>query len=107
MPDHYHLLLKIIKGDFSKYLGTVENSYSRFFNLKYNRKGPLWQGSFKAVRIKNNEQLLHVSRYIHINPTTSNLIAKPENWRYSSYKDFIENNEILENIKLDAIFCFS
>lgn len=99
MPDHYHLLIKILKDDvFSKYISNVENSYSRFFNLKHNRKGPLWQGRFKAVRIKNNEQLLHVSRYIHLNPTTNNLVAKPDEWDFSSYRLIIENSIFLEEI---------
>ena len=90
MPSHYHLLIKIIDDDkISKYMNDVENSYVRFFNLKHNRKGPLWQSAFKAVRIKNNEQLLHVSRYIHLNPSTSFLVDNPYNWEYSSLKSYL------------------
>lgn len=99
MPDHYHLLIKILKENiFSKYINDIENSFTRYFNIKFNRKGPLWQSDFKAVRIKNNEQLLHVSRYIHLNPTTDYLVDKPEDWRFSSYKDFIFDKIILKNI---------
>lgn len=97
MPDHYHILIKIIKGaSFLKYINDVENSYTRFFNEKFRRKGPLWQNSFRSVVIKNNEQLLHVTRYIHLNPTTNNLIKKPEDWIFSSYKDYLNKN-ILQN----------
>lgn len=97
MPDHYHLLIKILKEDvFSKYISNVENSFTRYFNLRFNRKGPLWQGRFKAVRIKNNEQLLHVSRYIHLNPTNNNLVQKPEDWLFSSYKIIISNDYFLK-----------
>lgn len=96
MPDHYHLLVKILKNYLSKYIGDVENSYSHFFNVKFNRKGPLWQSRFKAVRIKNNEQLLHVSRYIHLNPTTVNLVNKPEDWVFSSYRKIIDDPKILK-----------
>lgn len=99
MPDHYHLLIKILKEDvFSKYISNVENSFTRYFNLRFNRKGPLWQGRFKAVRIKNNEQLLHVSRYIHLNPTTNNLVKKPEDWLFSSYKLIISNDYFLKDL---------
>ena len=57
MPDHYHLLIKIFKDNIlSKYMSDSENSFSKFFNTKYERKGPLWQSSFKAVKVKNNEQ---------------------------------------------------
>jgi len=99
MPDHYHLLIKILENNIlSKYLSDIENGFSRFFNLKFNRKGPLWQSRFKAVRVRSDEQLLHVSRYIHINPTTSNLVNKPEQWYFSSYRDFIYDSNVLKNI---------
>src|SRR3989338_10054650 len=99
MPDHYHLLIKIlIDRKFSKYISDVENSFSRYFNIRFKRKGPLWQSRFKAVRIKTNEQLLHVSRYIHLNPTTANLVKKPEDWIYSSYKKIISDPKYLREI---------
>lgn len=98
MVDHYHLLLKTANDRLSNYLGQVENSYSHYFNIKYNRKGPLWQSRFRLVQIRTNEQLLHTCRYVHINPTTSKLVTKPENWKYSSYNDYI-NGEALKTIK--------
>ena len=58
------------------------NSYAKYFNTKYKRVGPFFKGEFKAVRIEDNEQLLHVSRYIHLNPSTAFLV-EPEN--LSSY----------------------
>lgn len=97
MPDHYHFMLKILKNNsLSKFIGNVENSFTRYFNIKFNRKGPLWQNSFKAVEIRSNEQLLHVSRYIHLNPTTSRLADNPEDWIFSSYKDFIKDENLLK-----------
>jgi len=99
MPDHYHLLIKILRYNcLSKYISDIENSFTRYFNLKFSRKGPLWQSTFKAVRIKTNYQLLHTSRYIHLNPTTSNLVIKPEDWQFSSYHKFIKNEKVLQNV---------
>lgn len=99
MPDHYHILCKVLsQGYLSKYISDVENSYTRYFNLKFKRKGPLWQSSFKSVEITTNEQLLHVSRYIHLNPTTSNLVDEPEDWTFSSYKHLVSDELILGNI---------
>ncbi|MFA6532441.1 MAG: transposase [Patescibacteria group bacterium] len=97
MPDHYHMLVKIINASkFSKYLNNVESSFTRYFNLKNNRKGPLWQSTVKSVYIESNEHLLHVSRYIHLNPTTKYLIDKPEDWNLSSYKFFISDKKYLK-----------
>lgn len=99
MPDHYHLLFKVLVDyPVSKYISDIENSYSRYFNLKYNRKGPLWQSRFRCVLIKSNEQLLHVSRYIHLNPSTNGLVNLPEEWRHSSYKDIISDQSILDTL---------
>lgn len=96
MPDHYHLLIKITKSySLSKYINDIENSFTRFFNIKFERKGPLWQTNFKAVWVTSDEQLLHCSRYIHLNPTSNGLAERPEDWLFSSYRDFISDERIL------------
>jgi putative transposase len=99
MPDHYHLLVKVLTNNcLSKYVNDIENSYTRFFNTKLKRKGPLWESNFKVVRVTTNEQLLHLTRYIHLNPTTANLVNKPEDWSFSSYKNYITDEMILKKI---------
>ncbi len=67
----------------------ILDSYSRYFNTKNNRKGPLWQGRFKHVLIETEEQFMHTTRYIHLNPTTDFLVERPEYWQFSSYKEYI------------------
>lgn len=92
MPTHIHLMLRQLKGDgVSIFMGNILNSYSRYFNIKNKRKGPLWESRFKNVEVSTDEQLLHLSRYIHLNPSTANLVEKPEDWKYSSYKEYIED----------------
>lgn len=94
MPDHYHLLVKIqSEYSFSKYINIIENSYSRYFNKLHNRKGPLWQSQFRSILIEDNETLLHIHRYIHLNPTTAGIVEKPEDWKWSSYNYFITDNQ--------------
>lgn len=95
MPDHYHFLLKVLKDDhLSRYLNTLQNSYTRFFNLKFHRKGPLWQSRFRCSQIESDEQLLHVMRYIHLNPVTKALVDKPEEWKLSSYPQYLESDTL-------------
>ena len=96
MPNHFHLLLRqICEGGISKYLSNVENAYSQYFNLKYKRKGTLYRGTFKAVFIESEPQLIHVSRYIHINPAVSSLvdINQLEQYPWSSLPDYLGNSE--------------
>lgn len=91
MPNHFHFLLKqnSNKG-ISVFASNFTNSYTKFFNTKYNRAGPLMQGVFKAVHIENDEQLMHVSRYIHLNPVVHSLVDINElsNYPLSSYPEY-------------------
>ena len=90
MPTHIHLLLKQTKDEgISRFIGRILNSYSRYFNIKNKRKGPLWQGRFKNVSVGTDEQLLHLTRYIHLNPVSRKLVDKPEDWQYSSYCEYL------------------
>lgn len=96
MPTHIHLLLQQKQENgISKYVGRILNSYTKYFNIRHNRKGPLWESKFKAVLVESHEQLLHLTKYIHLNPTTAYLTDKPENWAYSSYNEYVssENNK--------------
>ncbi|MEA3306520.1 MAG: transposase [Elusimicrobiota bacterium] len=90
MPTHIHLVLSPLKEDcVSKFMNRVLKSYSKYFNVKHNRKGPLWEGRFKSVLVNTDEQLQHLTRYVHLNPVTSYLVDKPDDWEASSYKEYI------------------
>jgi REP element-mobilizing transposase RayT len=69
MPNHYHLLVRQnTEQPISVFLQKLNVSYSMYFNKRYQRVGPLFQGRFKAKLIGTDEYLLHISRYIHLNP---------------------------------------
>lgn len=90
MPNHFHLLLKQLQeNSISEFMKKLTNSFAKYYNLKNDRVGPLFQGNFKAIRIETTEQLIHVSRYIHLNPVVSSLTLIPENYEWSSYKEFV------------------
>lgn len=91
MPNHFHMLVKQIEDNgISTFLSKLSNSYTKYFNTKYERPGPLFQGSFKAVRIEDDEQLLHVSRYIHLNPLIDYLTRDLKTYPYSSYPEYLD-----------------
>jgi putative transposase len=86
MPNHFHLL--IYQNDeeaMTKLMRGVLTSYTAYFNKKYKRIGPLFQDRFKASRIMNDSYLLHISRYIHLNPTTY------KTWEFSIYQYYLGN----------------
>ncbi len=99
MPTHIHLILEQLEENgISIFINNILNSYTRYFNLKMKRKGPLWEGRFKSVLVQTDEQLLHLTRYIHLNPVTAYIVDKPEKWKFSSYKEFIGERKIEEKI---------
>lgn len=90
MPTHVHLVLKQMKNDgISIFMGKVLNSYTRYFNLRSKRKGPLWESKFKNVEVTTDEQLLHLTRYLHLNPVTASIVEDPHNWDFSSYREYL------------------
>ena len=99
MPNHFHLLLKQTKDHGIKlFISNLQNGYAKYFNTSSERSGALFQAMFKAVRIETDEQLLHVSRYIHLNPSTA-YIVEPENllsYKWSSLPEYLG--------KVDAFF---
>jgi len=79
MPSHFHMLFYQTKaGDLAKLMQAISNSYTRYYNIKYKRRGPIFQGKYKASRISNDEYLSHISRYIHLNADNYN------EWSWSS-----------------------
>jgi putative transposase len=95
MPTHIHLILKQkAENGISSFMGNVLNSYARYFNVKHKRKGPLWEGRFKSVLVGDEDQLLHLTRYIHLNPVTAYLVNKPEDWPASSYGEYLREKEL-------------
>jgi len=94
MPTHLHLAIKQLtdKG-ISKYIAKVLNSYTRYFNYVHKRKGPLWEGKFRNIPVNDDDQLLHLTRYIHLNPSSAKLVDAPEEWEYSSYSEYINRKK--------------
>ncbi len=91
MPNHYHLLLyqteKYLIRDFMRSFGT---KYSMYFNRKYKRVGPVFQGKYKGVLVDTQDQLFYLTKYIHTNPlgilpSGSDL----EGYKYSSYGNYL------------------
>ena len=94
MQNHFHFLLQQVKDNgILKFMSSLQNAYSKYFNIKTDRNGPLSQGRFKAIWIENEEILLHISRYIHLNPSTSYLVNSENltSYKWFSLPEYIED----------------
>lgn len=93
MPNHFHLLVKQTTFNaMNSFIQSILTKYSMYINKKYHRVGPLFQGRYKAVLVKNEPQFLYLTKYIHRNPldilpTGPGLVGYP----YSSYQNYLNN----------------
>jgi len=108
MPNHFHFTLRQeIEGGITQFIHRISSSFAHYFSTKYKTKGHIFEDKFKAVHVETEEQLIHLSRYIHLNPVTSYLVEKPEDYSQSSYKiylgeiqsDIIDTSPIISNFK--------
>jgi putative transposase len=89
MPNHYHLLVRLNADSPSRAMQRLSLSYTKAINKRYGRIGALFQGRFKAIHVDRDEYLLHLSRYIHLNPVMAGLVRQAEDWEFSSYREFV------------------
>ncbi len=67
MPDHFHILLYQVEiGAMARIMKNVLTAYSRYFNKKYNSSGSLFETRYKASRISSKQNVILISRYIHL-----------------------------------------
>jgi len=107
MPNHLHLLIEQCNNEsISTLLLKVFTSFARYINSKYKRVGHVFQDQFKSVKIESNPQLMLISSYIHMNPVKDSMVSKPEDYKWSSYVDFIEDrdNPIIHKEFLTEVF---
>ncbi|GEM_PF-9946 len=89
MPNHYHLLLKTPQGDLSRPMRHLNGVYTQRFNRRHKRDGPLMRGRYKSILVDAEDYLLQVSRYIHLNPVKARIAQKPEDFPWSSYRYYL------------------
>ncbi|HBC72234.1 hypothetical protein A2379_02825 [Candidatus Amesbacteria bacterium RIFOXYB1_FULL_47_13] len=114
MPNHFHLLVQPESAGRVTYLmRRAMTNYGMYFNQKYQRRGTLWEGSYRCVEVWGEERIVHLSRWIHLNPlqqeirrfglVTTVTGARPEEYLYSSYHWYLHTGEIDDWIRPDLV----
>jgi len=89
MPNHFHIIIHTFTNTLSSHMQSLSLRYTKSINESQQRVGSLFQGRYKSIRVNNDTYLTNLSAYIHLNPVKAGLVAKAENWIFSSYRDYI------------------
>ncbi|MDB5282378.1 MAG: hypothetical protein JWO06_1453 [Bacteroidota bacterium] len=93
MPNHFHFLIFAKPeadgiSSLNRKIGTLQSSYTRAIQKQEKFTGSLFQQKAKAVPVKTNQQMHNCFHYIHQNPIKANLVAKMEDWEFSSFREY-------------------
>lgn len=100
MPNHIHFLIRIREvsdtshSPISEFIKRLSITYAHKFNHDNQRVGPIFQGRFKIKALETDELVMHVSRYIHLNPEMAGLVESPEQWPWSDLSAYYNFNPL-------------
>ena len=96
MPNHYHILISPrIEDGIVKFMRKLDMGYAKYFNLKYKRKGTLFESRYKSILVKQESHFYHLPYYIHLNP----LDLKFPEWRKGELRNYREALKFLEKYR--------
>ena len=86
MTNHIHFLVTPESEDsISRASRVIGSRYAYYFNKSYKRSGTVWEGRHKSSLVQTDRYFLLCCRYIELNPVAANMVARPEQYKWSSY----------------------
>jgi hypothetical protein len=86
MDNHYHLILETLEGNLSRGMRQLNGIYTQKYNWRYTKTGHIFQGRYKAIVVDKESYLLELCRYVVLNPVRANIVKRPQDWKWSSYR---------------------
>ncbi len=87
MTNHVHFIVTPRAEDgLSRTMKNAQQTYVRYFNRRYERTGGLFEGRYRSLVIDSERYWFTCMRYVELNPVRAGIVAKPEEYRWSSYR---------------------
>ena len=93
MGTHVHLLIETGQVPLSKILQGINQRFTMYFNWRHGTVGHLFQGRYKAILCDKDAYLLSLVKYLHYNPVRAGMVRQPEEYRWSSHREYIGLNK--------------
>ena len=112
MTNHVHLVFETPQANLSRFMQRLQTAYTVYFNRKHRRSGHLLQGRFGATLVDEDEYILKLSRYVHLNPVFVKAHRKTSDrervqvlrdHRWSSYRSYVGRGERLDFVDYDPV----
>lgn len=103
MSNHFHLLLKTPRPNLGRGMQRLLSAYSLWNGRRRRRPGHLFQGRYRAESIEDEMYYWTVSRYIHLNPVRAGLVARPEDWEWSSFPGYARRSRRADWVAHDSL----
>lgn len=89
MSNHIHLLIAMVEAEFSRIMHRILTRFAMRFNIQQEHVGHVFQSRFNSSLCLNDPYLMELLRYVHMNPVKAGLVARPEDWPWSSHLEYV------------------
>jgi len=100
MENHYHFEIETPRGNLSQAMHWLKTAYAVYFNKHHKRNGHLFQGRFLSALVEKETHLMALTRYIHLNPVRAGMVERPEDYLWSSYREYIRTGRRWEWLEI-------
>lgn len=105
MNNHAHFLMYVEDiEEFGKFMHKTNLMYAQLYNRNEKRSGVLFRNRYQIEPVYKVEYLINCIKYIHNNPVKAKIVQNCEEYKYSSYNDYINNEGISQNKIMKKIF---
>jgi putative transposase len=106
---YYHIFIETPKANLSQIMQNINTSYTVYINKRHKRFGHLFQGRFKGTIVDKENYLIVLTRYIHLNPVRARIVKRPEEYKWTSYREYIGSSNEKESFvdTTETLSCFS
>lgn len=105
MDNHAHMLVYTEQvNQLSMFMQNINSKFALYYNKNITRVGYVFRGRYNSQYISDKKYLLNCLNYIHMNPVNANMVKKPEEYKYSTYNDYLSKTGIINDIVLNKVF---
>ena len=89
LSNHYHLALRTSAVPLSRTMRTLQGTFSKAFNRRWERTGPLWQSRYQTRLVDSQRYFEQLVFYIHLNPVRAELADDPADYVFSGHRELL------------------